>query len=99
MPPPLAGRCFTQVVACSVSPVDVRFLTAGKLYVLVGTDWSGYGPAVDWLRERGFREGIPPLETGCGTAFEVWSLVGAAGEEVVLPTQVMLVSDNLERRA
>src|SRR5258708_8819925 len=48
VPPPLAGRCFTQVVACSVSPVDVRFLTAGKLYVLVATDWSGYGPPLPW---------------------------------------------------
>lgn len=97
--PRLAGLCFTQVVASRVSPVDVRFLTAGKLYVLVGTDWDGYRLAVAWLRDHGFREGIPPLETGRGTAFEVWSLVGAAGEEMVLPTQMMLVSDHLERRA
>src|SRR5581483_7467400 len=42
IPEPLAGLSFTQVVAASVSPVEVRFRSPGKLYVLVGTDWYGY---------------------------------------------------------
>jgi hypothetical protein len=92
---PLAGLKFTQVVSCSVSPVGVEFLTSGKLYVLVGTDWEGYWPATTWLIDKGFKEGLPPVETRRGTAFEVWSLTGERGERFVLPTQVMLAARGL----
>jgi hypothetical protein len=98
IPRSLAGRSFTQVVACRVSPVEVEFLEAGKLYVLVGTDWDGHQTATDWLREAGQAEMLPPVKTQRGTAFEVWSLVRGAGERVTLPTQVMLVADQLVRR-
>jgi hypothetical protein len=98
VPTPLAGRQFTQVVSCSVSPVDVEFLSAGKLYVLVGTDWAGYRPATAWLKGVGQPEPMPRVETRRGTAFEVWSLLGEAGDRVVIPTQVMLVAERLERR-
>jgi GT2 family glycosyltransferase len=97
IPDVLAGRSFTQVVACSASPVEVEFLASGKLYILVGTDWEGYHPATRWLREMGYREALPPIATRRGTAFEVWSLVGHAGERFVVPTQVMLVAERLVR--
>jgi hypothetical protein len=97
IPACLAGRSFTQVVASRVSPVEVEFRGAGKLYVLVGTDWHGYGVAARFLRERGLREPVASVETQRGTGFEVWSLLGDAGDRFVLPTQVMLVSDDLER--
>jgi hypothetical protein len=98
IPESLAGLAYTQVVAFSVSPIEVEFLAPGKLYVLVGTDWKGGQIAVAWLREAAQHELIPPLQTRCGTRFEVWSLVADAGYRVVLPTQVMLVAAHLERR-
>ena len=95
IPQPLAGLEYTQVVSSSVSPVEVEFLTAGKLYALVGNDWDGYWPLTTWLSEHGFREDLPSVETWRGTGFEVWSLVGEAGGRFVLPTQVMLAADRL----
>jgi hypothetical protein len=98
IPESLAGRLFTQVVACSASPVEVEFLTAGKLYVLVGTDWDGYHVATAWLRQAGSAEPMRPVQTRRGTGFEVWSVLGESGDLIVLPTQVMLVADELEER-
>ncbi|MDT5267882.1 MAG: hypothetical protein QOH49_68 [Acidobacteriota bacterium] len=95
IPEPLAGLEYTQVVSMSVSPVEVEFLTPGKLYALVGNDWEGYYPATAWLSEQGFREDLPTVETRRGTGFEVWSLVGQAGGRFVLPTQVMLAAERL----
>ncbi len=98
IPESFTGLCFTQVVANSASPVEVEFLTSGKLYVLVGTDWEGGRAATAWLRESGRRELIPPFETRRGTGFDVWSLAAEVGDRLVLPTQVMLVARHLERR-
>lgn len=98
VPDALRGRPFTQVVASRVSPVEIEFRSGGKVYVLVGTDWNGYVPASEFLRTRGHREPLPDVTTSRGTSFEVWSLVGAAGEHVSLPTQVMLVAAELRRQ-
>lgn len=98
IPEPLAGRSFTQVVACSVSPVTVEFLSPGRLYVLAGTDWHGYFAAAEWLGAAAVPEALPMLETSHRPVFEVWSLVGNTGDRMVAPTQVMLVADYLERR-
>lgn len=97
VPDPLAGLRFTQVVASCVSPVEIEFRSAGKVYVLVGTDWSGQVAAADFLRDRGYREPVPFVRTRAGTGFEVWSLVGEPGERIEVPTQVMLVARELER--
>jgi hypothetical protein len=93
----LLGRVFTQAVACRVSPVKIDFLQSGKLYVLVGTDWDGYHPAIAWLSGRGTKEMLPPVTTARGTAFEIWSVEGTAGENAIIPTQVVLVGDQLIR--
>jgi hypothetical protein len=98
IPEALRGRRFTQVVASTVSPVEVEFLTSGKLFVLAGNDWYGYDIAREWLAEHGYDERLPCADTVDGAGFEVWSLVGAAGDRFVLPTQVMLVADRLRRR-
>ena len=98
IPELLRGRRFTQVVSAAVSEMEIEFLSAGKLYVLVGTDWGGHETATDWLRRTGFKENMSPARTGRGTAFEIWSLVAEAGERFVIPTQVMLVSDHLVKR-
>lgn len=98
IPAPLAGRSFTQVVACAVSPVVVEFMSAGRVYVLAGTDWHGYYAAAAWLAEAAEAEPMPLVETCNRPAFEVWSLLGRPGDRFVAPTQVMLVSDYLERR-
>ena len=95
IPEALAGRMFTQVVAYNASPVSVKFLTAGKLYVLVGDDWYGHASATEWLNENGYKEDIASVKTEAGPGFEVWSLVGNAGQCFVIPTQVMLVADSL----
>lgn len=95
VPEALLGRAFTQVVSCSVSPIDVEFLELGKLYVLVGTDWDGYHPATAWLREKGNKEMLPEVKTVRGTTFEVWSVQGRRGDRLVIPTQVALVGDKL----
>lgn len=98
IPDALNGLQFTQVVAWVVSPVEIEFITQGKLYVLVGNDWHGYERATQWLWEMGFKERLPLVETERGTGFEVWSLVAEAGERFTIPTQVMLVADKLVRR-
>jgi hypothetical protein len=100
IPADLTGCAFTQVVAYSVSPVEVEFLSSGKLYVLVGTDWEGSRDATSWLRRspNAFFTGLPPVQTCRGTGFEVWSLMGGVGDCLVLPTQVMLVAGHLERK-
>ncbi len=98
IPEVLRGRRFTQVVASTVSPVEVEFLTAGKLFVLVGNDWYGHAVAREWLAEHGYDERLPTADTVDGAGFEVWSLVGIAGDRLVVPTQVMLVADRLRRR-
>ena len=97
IPEPLDGLPFTQVVACVVSPVEVEFLSSGKLYVLVGNDWTGHHLATEWLSHTGFREALPLVETQSKTGFEIWSLVAEAGEHFVLPTQVMLAANGLVR--
>jgi hypothetical protein len=97
IPEPLAGLAFTQVVACCVSPIRVQFRSAGKLYVLVGTDWDGHRAAADYLRDNGYREPLPFVRTRTGTGFEVWSLVGEAGDRFEIPTQAMLVARELVR--
>jgi hypothetical protein len=98
IPTPLVGRHFTQVVSCAVSPVAIQFLSPGRVYVLAGTDWHGYYSAADWLTTTAKPEAMPLVETCDRPAFEVWSLVGKKGDRFVAPTQVMLVSDDLERR-
>jgi FkbM family methyltransferase len=97
IPEVLAGRMYTQVVAYNASPVAVEFLTAGKVYVLVGDDWYGHGPVTDWLNDNGYKENVPSVKTEAGPGFEVWSLAGEEGQRFVIPTQVMLVSDSLVR--
>jgi hypothetical protein len=98
IPDVLRGRRFTQVAAHVVGPVELEFLTAGKLFVLVGDDWWGCDSARGWLAENGFYERLPHVETAAGTGFEVWSLVGERGDRFVVPTQVMLVGERLVRR-
>ncbi len=98
IPEPLRGRRFTQVVSGGISEVEIEFLSAGKLYVLVGTDWAGHEPATTWLRRVGYKENLPQASTERDNAFEIWSLVAEAGQRFVVPTQVMLVSDHLVKR-
>jgi hypothetical protein len=98
IPDPLAGHTFTQVVACSESPVHLEFLSAGRVYVLAGTDWHGYYPATAWLGGVAEAEPMPLVETRHRPAFEVWSLCGNAGDRYVAPTQVALVAGHLEKR-
>jgi len=98
IPETLVGRQFTQVVSGSASPVQGEFLSSGRLFVLAGTDWPGYYPATTWLSEAGRPEAMSLVHTRHQPAFEVWSLDGKTGDRFVCPTQVMLVSDYLERR-
>src|SRR5262249_39841336 len=71
IPDELRGLQFTQVVAWSVTRIEIELLSSGKLYVLVGDDWWGYGIARDWLAEHGYLERLPRVETETGTGFEV----------------------------
>lgn len=97
IPSALAGLCFTQVVANHASPVDIEFRSEGRLLVLASPGWEGYAPAVAFLDDAGWREPIDVLRTRDGTTFEAWSLVAGAGERLVVPTQVMLATDELIR--
>jgi len=98
VPEQLRGLQFTQEVANVNSAFEVEFLSAGKLYVLVGNDWSGHEVAVDWLRRVGFREPIPFVTTTGDFGFEVWSLVGEQGERHMIPVQVILAASELVKR-
>jgi hypothetical protein len=97
IPDELCGLQFTQVAAWNASSVEVEFLTSGKLFVLVGNDWDGSRTARDWLACSGFEEKLPLVETAPGVGFEAWSLLGETGDRVVVPTQVMLVGQELVR--
>jgi hypothetical protein len=97
VPPPLAGMWFTQVVANRASPVEIQFRTAGRVYVLAAPGWEGYAPAMAFLDDAGWREPVEGLQTRDGTVFQPWSLVGDAGERLVIPTQVMLAAAELIR--
>jgi hypothetical protein len=95
VPAELAGLPFTQVVANHATPVEIKFRTGGRLFVLAAQGWEGYAPAAAFLDSAGWREPIEPLRTGCGTIFEPWSLAANAGERLVIPTQVMLAAAEL----
>jgi hypothetical protein len=95
VPASLAGLPFTQVVAGRASPVEIEFRTPGKLYILVGTDWDGFGPLTAALESMGVREPLPRVETSVGPSFDVWSLEREAGDRITLPTQAMLVAADL----
>ena len=58
-----------------MSPVEIEFLTSGKLYVLVGNDWAGHHTNTEWLSHTGFREALPLVETQAKSGFEIWSLI------------------------
>ncbi len=97
VPAPLSGKRFTQVVSDDAAPVEIEFQSGGRLYVLAARGWDGFTPAAAFLDAAGWREPMDPLRTHDGTTFEVWSLVAGAGERLVVPTQVMLVSDQLTK--
>ena len=97
VPRMLLGLAFTQVVAGCASPVRVEFRSPGKLYVLTGTDWEGYGPLTTALETMAVRESLPRLETTVGRSFEVWSLERETGDQLTLPTQAMLLAAELVR--
>jgi hypothetical protein len=95
IPEALHGLRFTQVVAGNAAPVELELTRRGKLFVLAGDDWDGFDVARAWAAEHGFHERLPRVETATGTGFEVWSVVGEAGDRFVAPTQVMLVGRRL----
>jgi FkbM family methyltransferase len=98
VPEQLRGLQITQQVAGINSAFEVEFLSAGKLYLLVGNDWSGHEVSVDWLRRVGFREPIAFVKTTGECGFEVWSLAGEHGERYMIPSQVILASRELVPR-
>ncbi|HVV49865.1 MAG TPA: hypothetical protein VHO06_09415, partial [Polyangia bacterium] len=79
------------------SPVEIEFRTAGRLFVLAGTDWDGGAEVARTLEAIGRREPIPPLVTEVGTGFSVFSVTGRPGDRLLLPTQAMLVAARLTR--
>jgi hypothetical protein len=95
LPEKLRGLEFTQVVAHAAAPIEVEFLTSGKLFVLVGNDWHGYDHARAWLGYAGYDEQMPVVQNGPESGFEVWSLLGSRGDRLVLPTQVLLAAEHL----
>jgi hypothetical protein len=97
VPPELQGLHFTQVVANYSTPVEIRFRTEGKIFVLAAPGWEGYAPAATFLDDAGWREPIAPIKARDGTAFEVWSLLGTRGARITAPTQVMLAGRELIR--
>jgi hypothetical protein len=97
VPDVLHGLRFTQVVAHRAAPIEVELRTPGKLFVLVDDAWYGYDLARAWLAEHGFHERLPRVETATETGFETWSLLGAAGDRFVVPTQVLLAGRELAR--
>jgi FkbM family methyltransferase len=97
IPVEITGFLFTQVVAYAVSPIEIQFITSGKLFILVGNDWDGYVQATEWMGQNGVRENLKLLETQYSIGFEVWSLTAEAGQRFIIPTQVMLVSTHLTK--
>ena len=97
VPPALEQMPFTQVVANHAAPVEISFMSEGRLFLLASPGWEGYAIAEAFLDEAGWREPVEPLRTKDGTVFKPWSLAGKAGEGLIVPTQVMLASSEVTR--
>jgi hypothetical protein len=97
VPPALENMLFTQVVADHAAPVEIHFMSEGRLFVLASPGWEGYAVAEAFLDAAGWHETVEPLRTKDGTVFIPWSLVGKAGERLIVPTQVILASPELTR--
>ena len=95
IPPSLLGKSFTQVVASRVSPIEVTFKTAGRIFVLAGTDWDGGRAMIRTLSAAGNRTTTPALHTDGNAGFEVFAVRGEAGARISFPTQVMLVAESI----
>lgn len=97
IPPAWVGMPFTQVVAQHAAPVEISFMSAGRLLVLASPGWEGYRVAEHFLDQAGWRVPLELLHTRDGTRFVPWLLQAEAGERCVVPTQVMLISERLVR--
>ncbi len=86
----LVGKSYTLVVTNHSSPVRIRFLTTGKVYLLAGTHSRDSELAA--LAKVAHRE-----TTLTATDNTVWSITADAGTGFVIPFQVALIAESLEK--
>lgn len=97
VPPELYGLQFCQLLAWKSSPMTIECRSSGTLYILVGRDWR---PGVEEALERqgAIRSTIEEPETP-HTSYEVWSVDLCEGGGLLIPAQVILAAEPLERTA
>jgi hypothetical protein len=85
----LVGKSYTLVVANNSSPVRIKFLTAGKVYLLAGL----HSRASELAALARVAKHEPTLTATDNT---VWSITAEAGTEFTIPFQVTLIAEALE---
>ena len=94
VPPELYGLQYNMVVAHHSSPMKIKCVSPGVLYVLVGRDWDGgiKGP----LRDLKASETDLVIETS-HVKYDAWSLQLSADQEIELPVQAILACESLKK--
>lgn len=94
LPPYLIGKMFTQEVANVTSRMDIKFLSSGEIYIMIGTDWEGVTKNRSYLADAGGTR-LHDATTIVGTAFETWMIHREVGATLSIPAQVALVADDI----
>ena len=84
------GKSYTLVVSNVSSPVQIRFITSGKIYVLAGIHSRETELAA--LAKVAKREA-----SLTATDSTVWSITASEGTQIVIPFQVCLIAESLEK--
>lgn len=94
VPPELYGMQFNMVVAWKSSPMDVKCVKSGSVYMLVGRDWNGgiKGP----LQQLGASPTNLVVESS-QTKYDVWDLPMIENQEITLPVQVIMACDSMKK--
>jgi len=96
IPEELKGKAITQVVASKTSPVRAKFLTSGKLLVLLDTkagQW--YQKNLEKVKKMGVKSTWQLKNSH--TVYEVWEISGQEGKIFEWHTQIVLIGNKLTK--
>jgi len=96
IPAMLGGKSYTLCVAKANGHVRIRFLTSGKVYVLLSS-WAGKRDVAELSRVAQRETDISPLTTSGAETFEIWSISAKAGIEIDLASPFPVVAESLEK--
>jgi tetratricopeptide (TPR) repeat protein len=95
IPAELKGKAYTQQVSNSTSPLKIKFITAGSVYILANSSWGGYAVEAKSLAKIGKKTTIKPVFNG-KEKYEVWIVQGSKGQ-IVETTNHAVVSSVIRK--